>query len=157
MEGRNGEMNWRDGSKKWTGGMVRGMDRKKGWRDGQKKGWRDVVLLYLFYFREKRNFRIFVKNPFSRKAKVTHFREPFSRKTKMIFVRIFVKIYFRPTLGILLTHIPYLPVCEGRVHGDGGTEDGASRLQGVTLRDLHQEPGHNLCTSIPYVPVLDWQ
>jgi hypothetical protein len=72
------------------------MDWRDGQRDGQIKGWRDVVLLYLFYFREKRNFRIFVKNSFSRKTKFLHFRGPFSRKTKMIFVRIFAKIYFRP-------------------------------------------------------------
>jgi hypothetical protein len=72
------------------------MDWRDGQMDGQIKRWKDVVLFYLFYFREKRNFRIFVENPFSRKAKFSHFRAPFSRKTKMVFFRISAKIYFRP-------------------------------------------------------------
>jgi hypothetical protein len=104
LEGWIGGMDLRDGLEGWIGGMAL-RDGLEGWvkgdcRDGQRdrqiKGWRDVVLLYLFYFREKRNFRIFVKNPFSRKAKFSRFRGLFSRKTKMIFVRIFAKIYFRP-------------------------------------------------------------
>ncbi len=78
MDGRLGGTDWRDGS--WEGqiggtdwrdrleGRIGGMnlrDRLEGWmkemdcidgerisqRDGQIKGWRDVVLLYLFYFR----------------------------------------------------------------------------------------------------------
>jgi hypothetical protein len=85
-------MNWRDGLE----GLIKGMDWSDGQRNGQIKGWRDVVLLYLFYFREKRNFRIFIKNPFLRKAKFSRFRGLFSRKTKRIFVCIFAKIYFRP-------------------------------------------------------------
>ncbi len=116
LEGWIGGMNWKNGIKGWIGG-IDWMDELKGWiggtdwRDGQRdehiKGWRDVVLLYLFYFREKRNFRIFVKNPFSRKAKFSHFRGLFSRKTKMIFVRIFAKIllkfFFVPTLDKCVT------------------------------------------------------
>jgi hypothetical protein len=124
LEGWIGGMDWRNGMKGWIRGidwmdelegwiggtalrdglegLIKGMDWSDGQRNGQIKGWRDVVLLYLFYFREKRNFRIFVKNPFSRKAKFSHFRGLFSRKTKMIFVRIFAKILrkfiFVPTL-----------------------------------------------------------
>jgi hypothetical protein len=107
LDGLIGGMDWRDGLEGWIGGMD--------WRDGQIKGWRDVVLLYLFYFREKRNFRIFVKNPFSRKAKFSHFRGFFSRKTKMIFVRIFAKIYFRPncTPALCPLHGSWFPVQYG--------------------------------------------
>jgi hypothetical protein len=90
-------MDWRDGLEGWIK-EIDGRDGQRiGQRDGQiKDGGMLYVLLYLFYFREKRNFRIFVKNPFSRKAKFSHFLEQFSRKTKMIFVRIFAKIYFCP-------------------------------------------------------------
>jgi hypothetical protein len=64
-------MDERGGSELWFGGMNRtdgleggsgGMDCRYG-LEGWSEGWtdrRDVVLLYLFYFREKRNFRIFV-------------------------------------------------------------------------------------------------
>jgi hypothetical protein len=104
MEGWIGGMNWRDGLEGWIKGMHCRDGERIGQRDGQIKGWRDVVLLYLFYFREKQNFRIFVKNPFSRKAKFSHFRGQFSRKTKMVFVRIFAKIsrkfIFVPTLAL---------------------------------------------------------
>jgi hypothetical protein len=75
LEGWIGGMDWRDGLEGWIGGMnwrdglegwIKEMDcrdgQRIGQRDGQIKGWRDVVLLYLFYFREKRNFRIFVGN-----------------------------------------------------------------------------------------------
>ncbi len=92
LEGWIGGTALRDGLE----GLIKGMDWNDGQRNGQIKGLRDVVLLYLFYFCEKRNFRIFVKNPFSLKAKFSHFRGLFSRKTKMIFVRILAKIYFRP-------------------------------------------------------------
>ncbi len=89
-------MDWRNGLEGW----IKEMDCRDGQRigqgDGQIKGWRGVVLLYLFYFREKQKFSFFVENPFSRKAKFSHFRGQFSRKTKMIFVSIFAKIYFRP-------------------------------------------------------------
>ncbi len=54
-------MDWRDEMERRIGGM----DWRDGQRDGQIKGRRDVVLLYLFYFRQ---------NPFSRKAKFSHFR-----------------------------------------------------------------------------------
>jgi hypothetical protein len=75
-------------------------------RDGQIKGWRDVVLWYLFYFREKRNFRIFVKNPFSRKAKIFSFsRAIFAENEndfRSYFRENFAKIYFCPTLGQII-------------------------------------------------------
>jgi hypothetical protein len=113
LEGWIREIDWMDELEGWIGGtalmnglegLIKGMDWSDGQRNGQIKGWRDVVLLYLFYFREKRNFRIFVKNPVSRKAKFSHVRRLFSRKTKMIFVRLFAKIsrkfIFVPTLGI---------------------------------------------------------
>ncbi len=58
-----GGMDWSDGLEGWIGETAwRG--GKMDWRDGQIKGRRDVVLLYLLYFREKRNFRILVENPF---------------------------------------------------------------------------------------------
>jgi hypothetical protein len=85
-------MDWRDGSKRW----IIGDGQRFCQRDGQINEWRDVVLLYLYYFRKKRNFLIFIENPFLRKAKFSHFLGQFSRKTKMIFVCIFAKFYFRP-------------------------------------------------------------
>jgi hypothetical protein len=81
-----GGMDWRDVSKAWIKEMDwrngQRIDQRVGQRDGQIKGWRDVVLLYLFYFRGKRNFRIFVENLFSRKANLGHFLGHFRKKRK---------------------------------------------------------------------------
>ena len=44
---------------------------------------------------------------------------------------------------------------EGRVHGDGGTEDGTGRLQWVALRDLHHVTGHrNISVTVQNVRIF---
>ncbi len=60
-----------------------------------------------FIFAKSKNFRVFVENPFSLKAKFSHFGGQFSRKMKMIFVRIFAKIsrtFFSSQLYTVCTH-----------------------------------------------------
>ncbi len=112
LEGWIAGMDWRDGLEGQIGGIDfrDGLDGLEGWikemdwrdsqRDRQIKGWRDVVLLYLFYFREKRNFRIFVKYPFSRKAKFFAFSQAIFAKNendfRSYFRENFAKIYFHP-------------------------------------------------------------
>ncbi len=91
-------MDRRDGSGGWIGGMDRG-DGSEGWiggmdrRDGSMTGLegceRDGQI-------EMERCYIVLLILFSQKAKFSHFRGPFSRKTAIIFVRTFAKIYFRP-------------------------------------------------------------
>jgi hypothetical protein len=70
-------MDWRDGLEGWIGG--------KDWRDGLEgwiggMNWRDELEGWI---------------------------GKFSRKTKMIFVRIFAKIYFLPNSSKYILHVLY--------------------------------------------------
>ncbi len=78
LEGRIGGMDWRDGLEGWTKEMDCRDGQRIGQGDGQIEGWRDVVLLYLFYFREKQKFSYF--------------------RRKSIFAKISRKFIFVPTL-----------------------------------------------------------
>ncbi len=136
-----------------------------GQRDGQVKGWKDVVLLYLFYFLEKQNFRIFVKSQFPRKSKFSHFRGQFSRKTRMIFVRIFAKIYFRPNssrkydcprcMWMLLVACPFMymphvhtcPCFMSLLH----VQAACSFCLSCRLSVLHVLDARTCCMSVPLV------
>jgi hypothetical protein len=100
LEGRIGGMNWRDGLEGW----IKEMDCRDGQRigqgDGQIKGWRDVVLLYLFYFREKQKFSYFRRKSIFAKSEIFAFSWAIFAKNENDFCSYFrenfAKIYFRP-------------------------------------------------------------
>ncbi len=98
LEGRIGGMDWRDGSKRWIVGMVNG--HRIGQGDGQIKGWRDVVLFYLFYFREKQKFSDFRRKSIFAKSEIFAFSWAIFAKNENYFCSYFrenfAKIYFRP-------------------------------------------------------------
>jgi hypothetical protein len=93
-------MNWRDGLEGWIKEMDCNDVQRISQRDGQIKGWRDVVLLYLFYFREKGNFSYFRRKSIFAKSEIFAFSWAIFAKNENDFCSYFLenlaKIYFRP-------------------------------------------------------------
>ncbi len=100
LEGRIGGTNWRDGLEGWIKEMVCRDGQRIGQGNGQKKGWRDVVLLYLFYFREKQQISYFRRKSIFAKSEIFAFSWAIFAKNENVFCSYFrenfAKIYFRP-------------------------------------------------------------
>ncbi len=89
MEGRKGGTNWWDGSKRWIVGWPG--DWSGGWTNKRMEGCCFVVLIL---FSRKATFSYFRRKSIFAKNEIFAFSWAIFAKKKMIFVRIFAKIYF---------------------------------------------------------------